>query len=259
MTAQAPRTAGQEPGTRTGAPGPGDSQHGRPEKDSDPSDLVRLPFRLAARLRHARAFHPIGRSYDGTLRITRPVGADLLGEGSELPVHVRLSKATGIPGGLPDVFGIAVRIPAGEGAVDLLFASSRTVPGLRHLPLPCRSFTTGPYSTLMPYRLGDRTRMLGLFPHPERPGPASLDELDDLVAREPLEFVFAVAPLTGLWDAHGILRVHTHTAERVGAFDPEVNRLPDLRPTGPLQTVRVLAYQGSRQGRHAPSPTDPPA
>lgn len=211
--------------------------------------VVTRSFETAGRLRHARVFHPKGRMFGATLRLD---GDELFGEPGPREVVVRISKGTSTPGALPDVLGIAVRVPTSTDPVDLLFASSGGLPVLRHALMPRRSFTGGPYTTLVPYRVEGRARVLGLMPPRGRSIPALLSVLDDAVAAAPITFVFCSAAPAGPWARHGVLEIHSPMKDDPpSAFDPQLHRLPELRPIGPLQTLRRLAYQGSRRGRGA--------
>ncbi|MEU8801327.1 hypothetical protein [Spirillospora sp. NPDC048819] len=213
-----------------------------------------------SRLRGGRSLHRVGRSYTGTLRVPAgaPAGAGPLSEPGEHEVIARLSKSTGLPGGLPDILGVALRVRHGAQAVDLLFASTGMLPLARHVLRPRRGFLPGPYTTLLPYGVGGRTRVLGLFPAGRRRLPADVGRLDAAVAAEPLAFTLAAAAPLGRWAPVAVLGVHTPLREddpAVTAFDPVLNALPGLRPVGPFMRLRRLAYAGSRTGRGAPEPS----
>ena len=211
---------------------------------------VRGGFAAFSRLRGGHVFHPSGNMYVATLTIDR--GDFLRGAARNRTYEVvaRFSRALSLPGGLPDILGIALHVPTEEGLVDLLFATTGRRVGARHVLLPRRSFTSGAYTTLMPYAVRGRTALLGLFPQGHRRVSARLDRLDEAVAAAPLSFRLASAPLLGRWRPHGTLRVHTlWTGEDLGAFDPELHNVPELHPTGPFQTFRREAYRGSRRAR----------
>jgi hypothetical protein len=211
---------------------------------------VRRSFEAASRLRGGHVFHPQGRMYVATLTMDHGDFLRGVSEHRSYEAVARVSRALSLPGGLPDILGVALHIPTGEGLIDLLFATTGRRAGMRHVLLPRRSFTSGPYTTLMPYSVRGRTAVLGLFPQGRRRIPARLDALDRAVAAAPLAFRLAGAPLTGPWRPYGTLRIHTPwEGEDLGAFDPELHNVPELHPTGPFQTVRRLAYQGSRRAR----------
>ncbi|GGS63366.1 hypothetical protein GCM10010176_001960 [Nonomuraea spiralis] len=75
-------------------------------------------------------------------------------------MRARLSKGLSLPGRLPDVLGPAVRLPSG---VDLLLST-----GAGCLPVPRRTFTSGPYSSLSPYVYGTGLYRLVARPEGER-------------------------------------------------------------------------------------------
>ncbi|MBA9003940.1 hypothetical protein [Thermomonospora cellulosilytica] len=216
--------------------------------------ILSIPFQVAARLRHDRALHPRGRNYRATLHLTGTVNAPI--EKGDHDVVVRISKSTSTPGGLPDVLGVAFRVHAAAGPVDLLFATTGTGPVARHLLRVRRSFTV-PYTTLLPYDVGGRVRVLGLLPAPGRRIPCDLDALDAAISAGPLAFSLVTAALSGSWEPWGTLRVHTPLpggSSDTEAFDPQLNCLPGLRPTGPFQRFRRLSYARSRRGGDRPAP-----
>jgi hypothetical protein len=208
-------------------------------------------FDKVARVRHARVLHPSGRSYRATLR------TELFGDSQEHEVSVRISKGAGFPGDRPDVLGIALRLEADALRLDLLVSTAGSRPGTRHLPVPRSSVMAGPYTTLMPYKVHGRTRILALLPAQDRDVPPLMEGLDHAVETAPLAFTLATATLTGPWQPCGHLEIHTPIPD-VEAFDPILNNLPALHPAAPLRAVRRLAYTGSRAGRGAASPVPDP-
>jgi hypothetical protein len=219
------------------------------------SEILAMPFRLAVRLRRARAVHPKGRTYAGMLWASGRLPALDGGTGRE--VIVRVSKVTPTPGGLPDVLGIALRIPTGVGPVDLLFATTGKPPGLRHLPRARGSFTHAVYTTLLLYDIGGQTRVLALLPATARRVPGRLDLLDGAVTYAPLVFNLATATLTGPWEPCGTLEIRTPLPAEPpldDAFDPQLNSLPGLRPTRPRQALRRLTHAVFCHGRGRPTP-----
>jgi hypothetical protein len=196
--------------------------------------VARAVARLVAVLRRGRALHPRGQLLQGTLT----VGSELLGEHGEHEVPVRLSKGVSLPGRLPDVLGLAVRLPNG---VDLLLST-----GYGFLPVPRRGFTSGPYSTLASYRCG--SRRCRIVARPEAGGRVPVDPAELPGVLEHRDLVFH------LWAGMrylGRLRVHTALTGQDLTFDPLVNSVPHLCPASRLQVLRGAAYEGSRQGRRA--------
>ena len=74
-------------------------------------------FRLASRARGERAIHAKGRTLTGRLSVTGGVGtaAPLLDAPGSYDVLVRASRSVGLPGPLPDVLGLAVRVLDAHG------------------------------------------------------------------------------------------------------------------------------------------------
>nr|WP_055502616.1 hypothetical protein [Nonomuraea pusilla] len=206
------------------------------------TSTARTAGRLVAALRRGRALHPRGMLLAGTIQIENPV----LGERGEHEVLARLSKGLSVPGRLPDVLGLAVRLPDG---VDLLLSTGL----FGRVPFPRRSFTSGPYSSLTSYRCGARVRPL--VARPEGPwAPA-----DPALLPRALPLVFH------LWTGTRYLArllLREALPGRDLTFDPVLNSRPDLHPVGRLQRLRRDVYAGSREGRDAaltghPTPAEP--
>ena len=74
---------------------------------------------LSALRRPAKPFHPHGTVLHGVVRRhggERPSGVAWLDEAGEDEAVVRLSRAVGLPAPVPDIFGVAIRVPgAREG------------------------------------------------------------------------------------------------------------------------------------------------
>ncbi len=214
-----------------------------------------------ARWRSAPALHPHGVLCTGTLTVVARSdtgwGVPWLDRPGSYRVTVRWSRALGLPRGLPDGLGLAVRVedPDGPGsALDLLFTSSRPGRFGRHLPLPRPDALTGPYSTLLSYRVGDRERVLAAFPVHGLDGrrgdvrPTLWQEL----ARRPVRFELRAAAPDEPWRTFATLSleaVRTAPASRTVSFDPYAHNLTGLHPTERLRRLRDSAYAGSRHGR----------
>jgi hypothetical protein len=214
--------------------------------------VVARGFRGLAAVRHARAFHPAGLVLHGELRALAP--DDLPWPAEPVPVVARLSKGAGTPGRLPDALGLAVRVP-GAGRADRPWDITLTTAGSGHvgrmLPRPAPSWTRGGYSSLAPYRHGDRLIWLGAAAEPSSPRlGASLGELAPAL---PLRFVLRTGRQDGRWcdSAELVLREVGADAPRP-AFDPMTNHPAELalHPRW-LTELRDRAYTGSRAGRPA--------
>jgi hypothetical protein len=198
--------------------------------------------------------HPRGAVFDGVLERGTggaPFGLPWLDEGARDDVLVRFSRGFGLPSPLPDLLGIAVRIP--DGPVDLLLSSTVTGPLLRLVPVPRRDAATA-YTSIMGYRSDAGTLRLAALPRyrsaPSEPGPLAYE-----VAAAGLRFTLAAARGQGPWRPFGRLLL---TAPRA-PLDPDVRfdavRHPPhgLVPDGPMARLRAPAYAAARRGRDAPS------
>lgn len=211
-------------------------------------------------LRGARIFHPDGVGYTGILRIERPQpehAVPLLARPGDHPALIRFSRAAGVPEPLPDALGLSLRLVDVHGRgrhQDFLLVTSADGPLLHHLVLPgVRGFFGHSFSSLLPYRLGGRLRLVGAQParQRERLARGALAELVELAERGNLHFRFALASLVGGWSAVGDL----HVAERLSrdeterlAFTPW-NTGGGIRPVGPLMGLRKAAYRASQRAR----------
>ena len=227
------------------------------------SEIAALPIRLGAAVRSRRLFHPVGVLASG--RIER-VAAD--GDGLPLPsgpVTARVSKALGVPGDLPDIAGLAWRMPSTGTASrpwDVLLATAglgdASVLANRLLLRPVTSWSNTRLSSLMPLRHdGDlwwvRARLTTEMPA----SGLSLDPVADRIAHGGLQFDIEQACGTGPFeplarlDLNEVIPAAEHPDDDV-AFDPARNSAHgvELWP-GWLRRVRRQAYDSSREGRDA--------
>ncbi|MGC5013014.1 hypothetical protein ACLQ2R_19805 [Streptosporangium sp. DT93] len=236
--------------------------------------------RTVARTRRGRALHPAGVTLRGVLAVeretSRPLGVAVLDRPGRTEVVVRLSKATSLPGVLPDVLGLAVRVPGGavpghagpgnDGAgsghddpgnngagsgddgpgddLDLLFSTCCPLPVLDRLPWPRSGFTAGRYSTLVAYR--HRRGGLRLVADPSGP-PVPPDPASLTGGR--LVFHLTALPSRGRSWPLATLTVDGGPPLPDVSFDPVLNAHPELRLPGWLARFRRRAYEGSREGR----------
>ncbi|MDQ3987323.1 MAG: hypothetical protein M3280_12605 [Actinomycetota bacterium] len=214
-------------------------------------------FAALAALRRNRVFHPVGEAYFGTLDL-RTAGADILElrflDGTHR-VIVRFSRGAGVPEPVPDVLGLAIKIPAagsGEIEQDLLLASSASAPGARNLLIPVRSFFRCTYSSILPYRAGVAQVLFGARAISSlRDRKGDFADLERAGVDGDLHFEILVARLTGAWVKIGSLSVQQHCDQetaRALRFNPW-NTNPELQPAGPLNTLRRSTYKASQRAR----------
>jgi hypothetical protein len=219
-----------------------------------------------AGLRGGKAVHPSGVVHRARLVIdgagVTPQGATLLDEPATWHALVRFSRSVGIPRPLPDLLGVSLRVLNAYGRdrhQDVLTVSSVDVPVLHHIFVPARDVQQRPYSSSLPYRVGDRSLILGVTPDPRSPRPSGEDEFDRLdraAATGRLQFGFAVATLGGRFRRVGTLQVGERLPDTLDAlrFNP-FNCGGGLEPAGWLNRLRDYAYPlsqaawGRRGGR----------
>jgi hypothetical protein len=224
-------------------------------------------FALAA-LRRGRSLHPTGIGYQGWLRVPnerppRP-GVALFQPGVTRPAVLRFSRGAGLPEPLPDVLGVAMKLPDAHGPgldQDLLLSSSTDRPLLRRLLFPARSFVRGAFSTALPYDLGSERIVLLLVPvlssagrsaggGGRRAGGGALAELRAATA-DGLRFELRTARSVGRSQPLANVTVGPPLpADQTEAlrFNPWTTG-PGIHPSGWLNLLRDAAYQASQRGR----------
>jgi hypothetical protein len=73
------------------------------------ADIVALPLKMGSAVRHRRVFHPVGVLASGHVERVPPPGVGLPVDSAD--ILGRVSTAIGVPGGLPDLIGLAWRMP----------------------------------------------------------------------------------------------------------------------------------------------------
>jgi hypothetical protein len=197
-------------------------------------------------------FHPVGEAFTATIHIWAPDELHL--PNGTHDAMVRFSRGAGLPEPLPDILGLAIKIPATphQAEQDFLLASSGRRPGIRNLLIPKRSFLDCAYSSVLPYQPEGSLVVLGAK------ADASLADmkgdfgaLETLADKGELRFEILAAKLTEEWQSIGSLLV-------VGRCDQETSRAlrfnpwhsaPGFRPAGGLNTLRRSAYPASQEAR----------
>jgi hypothetical protein len=216
------------------------------------SEIAALPVRMGAAARNQRLFHPDGVLARGTLTRTAVPSEGLPMTSGD--VVGRVSKGVGLPGALPDIAGLAWRMPATSQTAppwDVLLASTFRQ---RLLLAPVSSWSTATFSSLMPlrHRGGQWWVQATLATHIGQHG-LSLDTIRDRIANAGLEFDIEQAAGTGRFRSLARLTLHTLATDTGDlAFDPTVHSHPDveLSPRW-LTSFRQAAYRRSREGRDA--------
>jgi hypothetical protein len=194
--------------------------------------------RGVAAVRHAdKPLHPDGDMYAGQL--IRPgsqerTGVPWIDQGGEDDVIVRLSRAVGLPGPVPDVHGLALRLRKGQTRYgDLLLASTGWDPLTRHLLMPAWS-AHWPLTTLLPYRSPIGPLVIGARPIDVR------------------GYQLCWAVVGRQWHALGDLTLTMPLPEETEvSFDPVVNPLPGLEQYPWVEHLREQSYAVARRMRRA--------
>ncbi len=223
------------------------------------ADLARLAGRAAAvplgtlaRRRPGKPMHPRGAVLTGVVVRTGEAprwGVPWLTGPAREPAVVRISRGAGLPAPLPDLLGLAVRLPDGDRPVDLLLSSTGRGRWTRYLPVP-RVDAAAAYSSIMGYRSAAGTLRLAAVPEtaarvPSDPAPVA--------AHAPgTAFTLLVARgRAGEWVPFARLEL---TAP-AGEIDPDLrfdavrNPPPGLVADGPMARFRAPAYAAAREGR----------
>lgn len=192
----------------------------------------------------AKPLHPSGSVRPVTitrhgLRDDERVGVPFVDEPGTTQAWVRFSRAAGLPRALPDVHGIALRIPGAAtdgGDADVLLATTGLGRLTRFVLTPARTRGAASYSTLLPYRSPRGAVLLAAVPEDEDASTMTL----------------AVASAGGQWIAFADLAVGDGSAEGSGdeiSFDPIVNMLDGLSYYPWATRLREGAYRAARWSR----------
>jgi hypothetical protein len=230
-------------------------------------------FRLLKLARPDRPIHPDGVGLAGHLARTGspggsggPSGLDWLDQPGTDTVEARFSRSVGLPQGLPDILGLALRVApsdadaadggtAGGGTADVLFASTGwQLPG-RFLLQPRVDVGSATLTTLMPYRGRNGPVILGL----------RTQQLPDgsLASGEWVLELYWARP-TGPWRQCGELRLRAAPEPRDTPlrFDPLANQPPGAQTYAWTRRLRERSYLAAQRPAPAavvPSPTEAPA
>lgn len=199
-------------------------------------------FGTVARLRAAdKPLHPRGTLVSGSAirkGLDAPVGVAWIDQPGTDTVTVRLSRSVGLPPPLPDVHGLALRIPLADGHADLLLATTGQGRIGRFVLRPSIERSARAYTTLLPYRTPSGPLLVAAF-------PADSDGV---------AFDLACASLQGSWRPFAHLEVGADRYEDPTiSFDPVLNTLPGLDPYDWVASLRAGSYVAARRARGAPA------
>jgi hypothetical protein len=189
--------------------------------------------------------HPRGVVCRGVLERTGPTppwGVPWLDEPSRDAVLVRLSRGAGLPPPLPDLLGLALRLPgSGDERIEVLLSTTgrgrigHLIPVLRRDPATA-------YGSIMGYRTDAGTLRL-----------AALGERTSGRDGESLVFVLAAGRGPGPWRPFARLTLGSELEppDPDLRFDAVLHPPPGMVADGPLARLRAPAYGRARAGRDA--------
>lgn len=219
------------------------------------SDLVALPFQWGSAVRRKRFFHPLGVIAEGSLRRIAPAGEGLPVPDSD--AVVRFSKATGTPGGTPDLIGLAIRVESGGQQWDILLVSAGSGVLTRVLALrPVTSWSGQTMTTLMPLGFAGQRWWLRARIVSEIDGAGvSLEDVRQRIESGGVDIVLDQAcgssPFAELARITVTRVVDLEPGQDI-SFDPVLNTAPGVKlHPGWLADLRASAYARSRDGREA--------
>lgn len=226
-------------------------------------ETVTAPFQWVAAARHRRVFHPRGVLAWGSIERVAAPGEGLPIE-SASEVLVRLSKGIGTPGALPDVIGLAFRLPASDSPVgespappwDVLLASAGSGRLSRFGVRPVVRWSGQPMSSVMPLRYqGTNWWLRAQILSAVDGGGVSLDGIRTGLHDGPL--TVAIDQAAGFAPFHPLARLTIKDVvpqDEISDvdFDPVLRTAPgvQLAPHW-LSNLRLQAYRRSREGRHS--------
>lgn len=206
-------------------------------------------FGAVAALRHGRPLHPQG----VTLRVTLlgegagRTGVPLLDHAGVSDGTVRVSRAMGLPPWLPDIYGVALRLPQTAGydgePADLLFASTGDSRLGRFTLLLHSDLSDGPLTTLLPVRSPAGPLLLRLAPVP---GSTVREVGPSLRVPDRLSLSYAVG--TGPWVpvAEVAVGARIEGQDDPRRHDPVVHQLPGTEQYPVVRFLREPAYAAAR-------------
>ena len=184
----------------------------------------------------AKPLHPKGRVVRACLYrdgLEPALGVEFLDTKGIDEVLVRESRAIGLPGSVPDIQGLAVRVPKPDGTYgDLLFATTGWGKLTRFTLTTSRTTYGRPMTTLLPYRT--------------EAGPIVLGAKG--VGGHSVELSCAIGD--GEWRRVADLVITEQDAgDPTISFDPVLNQLPGLEQYDAVVKLRAPAYDAARDSR----------
>lgn len=195
-------------------------------------------FGLLAHVRPAdKPLHPRGRLFEAVVErrgLPEPVGVPWIDEPGTTSGILRLSRATGLPPTLPDIHGLALRVPVDGGRhADILMATTGMGMVSRYVLVPGACADHRAYSTLIPYETAVGALNLAAIPVPD----------------ESHAFDLACARTRADWTIFARVHLVESPSTDSPSFDPVLNTLPGLRYYDWATRLRERSYRAARRSR----------
>jgi hypothetical protein len=190
--------------------------------------------------RSPKPLHPAGTVVTGTLTRTgtEKSGVDWLDGSGTDEVVVRVSRAIGLPGAVPDIYGLALRIPTDQGHADVLLAMTGLGRLTRFMLTVGREITARPLTTLVPYRTSRGPLLIAAKALEPDPG-------DDPTGLR-FELLWSVG--VGDWVRFADLVIpSTSGPDPEISFDAVTHPPPGLQNYPWVRRMREPAYQAARE------------
>lgn len=216
--------------------------------------IVAAPLGALARWRGGKPMHPRGAVFHGRLErsgTVPPYGVPWVDTAGTDPAVVRLSRGAGLPAPLPDLLGLAIRLPGGPEPIDLLLSTTGRGRITRLLPLPRRD-AAAVYSSIMAYRSDAGPVRIAALPQGDDV-PSDPGSLAGAVGRAGLVFTLAVARGLGPWRPFARLSLGApwEPLDPPIRFDAVLHPPPGLVADGPMARFRAPAYVRARAASEA--------
>ncbi len=207
--------------------------------------LSAAAFAALSALRGKRFFHPDGVSFEGTVTFHDDTPLPFSGSHG---AFTRLSRGMGLPDLVPDVLGLAIKVP--DLGQDLLLVTSGEDTVTRHLLIPATGFFHRPYSSILPYELDGDLILFGARADESLAslGDQQMNDLSRHVASGKVRFDLTWGKAgTNEVTAFGSLVLERPYDDEL-VFNP-FNSQTGVCPAGALNRLRRETYRKSQEAR----------
>lgn len=215
-------------------------------------------FRGIKQVRRHRPIHSRGLRLDGTVLVHDhglSSGIAWIDQPGGTPATARVSRSAGLPDGLPDIVGLAVRLhhgdpgPAPSTFSDVLLSSTGWSFPARFVLVPRLTASRAPLTTMMPYRGDHGPVLLGARTLTPAGLPSSLRSFSRSLGASEWQLGLYFATLRGAWQHFGTLtlRLSPEAEERDLRFDAVLHPLAGAQTYDWTRRVREPSYALARR------------